>query len=63
MITQTSLVFVPPRIDFVLRRVMAESMFLMSGAKETERSRPLVVKRRPYIYRRGGKILSGDEED
>jgi len=32
-------------------------------AKETERSRPLVVKSRQDIYRLGGEILSGDEED
>ena len=31
--------------------------------KETERSRPLVVKSRQDIYRLGGEILNGDEED
>ena len=31
--------------------------------KETERSRPLVVKGRQDIYRLGGEILNGDEED
>jgi hypothetical protein len=31
--------------------------------KETERSRPLVVKSRQDIYRLGGEILRGDEED
>jgi hypothetical protein len=31
--------------------------------KETERSRPLVVKSRQDTYRLGGEILSGDEED
>jgi hypothetical protein len=30
---------------------------------EAERSRPLVVKSRQDIYRLGGEILSGDEED
>ena len=32
-------------------------------AKETERSRPLVVKSRQDIYRLGGENLNGDEED
>ena len=31
--------------------------------KETERSRPLVVKSRQDIYRLDGEILNGDEED
>ena len=31
--------------------------------KETERSRPLVVKSRQDIYRLGGENLNGDEED
>ena len=31
--------------------------------KETERSRPLVVKSRQDIYRLGGEILSNNEED
>ena len=31
--------------------------------KETERSRTLVVESRQYIYRLGGEILNGDEED
>jgi hypothetical protein len=31
--------------------------------KETERSRTLVVESRPDIYRLGGEILNGDEED
>ena len=49
------------RVDRKMHSVWTHDGYVL--VKETERSRPLVVKSRQGIYRLDGDILNGDEED